>query len=185
MTRVLSKPSTAIAATFAFALSFVPLATLGAPGGGGGGMGGDQGAKGGHGHGQGQMGAGHGGMGGSGHGHSMPGQVKQMCHEIGDEPPHYCEPVYKVMTSVPGVQVADVDPAGQAEVQVSLRTIGVTGQTVSRNLIVVGGSGALAGATVVPGGWQDSTTVSLKLEGSGTIYDQGSMHLHVFPLTSQ
>lgn len=185
MILVPSKPSTAIAASFAFALWFVPLAPLGAPGGMGGDTGGDHGGKGGHGRGQGHMGSGHGGMGGSGHGHSLPGQVKQMCRELGDRPPHYCEPVYKVATSVPGIRVADVDPVAEAEVQVSLRTIGVAGQTVSRNLAVVGGTGALAGAAVVPGGWKDSTTVSLKLEGSGTIYDYGSMHVHVFPLTGQ
>jgi hypothetical protein len=181
MIRVRCKPSTAIAASFALALSFLPLATLSGPGGTGGKMGGDHEGEGRHG--QGHAGAGHDRMGGAGHGQAVPGQVKQMCHELGGQPPHYCEPVYKVVTSVPGIQVADVDPVAEAEVQVTLRAIGVAGQTVSRGLVVVGGSGALAGAAVVEAGWQDSTSVRLKLEGSGTIYDHDSMHVHVFPLT--
>ena len=119
---------------------------------------------------------------GGGHG-GKPGQVMQMCHDMGSMPPHYCEPSYKVMTSVRGVSISDVSPMGDTAVMVTLKAAGGSMHTISQRLVIVGGSGGLAGAKSVAGGWSDQTVVHLNLQGSGTLYDQKSMNLHIFPLT--
>lgn len=119
---------------------------------------------------------------GGGHG-GKSGQVMQMCHGKGGMPPHYCEPSYKVMSSVRGVSIADVSPMGDSAVMVTLKAAGGSMQTISQRLVIVGGGGGLAGAGPVDGGWSDETVVHLNLQGSGTLYDQKSIHLHIFPLT--
>ena len=53
---------------------------------------------------------------------------------------------------------------------------------VSQRLVLVGGSGYLSGATIIEDGW-DKSIVHLRLDGTGTIYDFGQMHLHLFPYT--
>ena len=124
-------------------------------------------------------------MKGAGHGGhaARPGQVVQMCHEKGGKPPHYCEPGYKVVSSVRGVSITDVSPMGDTAVMVTMQAAGGSSHTVSQRLVLVGGGGDLAGAALVAGGWSGETTVHLDLQGNGTLYDQKSMHLHVFPLT--
>lgn len=124
-----------------------------------------------------KKGAGHGGH------HGRPGQVMQMCHEPGGKPPHYCEPAYKVMSSVRGLSITDVSPVGDTAVMVTIQTAGGSTHTVGQQLVLVGGSGDLAGATIVAGDWSGKTTVHMNLQGSGTVYSQKSMHLHLFPLT--
>ena len=126
----------------------------------------------------------HGGMmGGQGPQH-FPGTVHQMCHKPGSMPPHYCEPVYKTMSSVKGVKISNVDMQNDNSVKATLKQIGTASGAVSQKIVVVGGSGHLAGASIVEGGWSGTTTVIIPFEGLGTLYDHGSMHLHIFPITS-
>jgi hypothetical protein len=87
------------------------------------------------------------------------------------------------MSSVRGVQVSAVAPAGDQEVMVTLREVNAMTPGVNQSIIVVGGSGDLAGGVTVNGGWRQTTTVHLRLQGEGSIYGQRSMHPHVFPLT--
>jgi hypothetical protein len=133
--------------------------------------------------------SGMGGMGGMSHmggtGGYIPGYVQQMCQPAGSMPPHYCEPAYNVMSSVRGLRVATVDAASDNEVVVSVRQIGTSASPVSQKLILVGGAGNLAGATMIDGGWSKSTVVHLKLDGFGTIYDYGTMNIHIFPYTGE
>jgi hypothetical protein len=123
-------------------------------------------------------------MGGSaGSTHMMPGMVHQMCSTQGDMPPHYCEPMYHTMSSVKGIRISTVQPISDNEVLVSLKEINSKSNGVSQKIVVAGGSGDLAGAIMVDGGWKGITHVNLKLNGLGTIYDHGSMHIHIFPYT--
>jgi len=124
-----------------------------------------------------KKGPGHGGHAG------QPGQVLQMCHDKGGKPPHYCEPHYKVVSSVRGVRITDVSPMGDTAVMVTLQAAGGSSHTINQRLVIVGGSGDLAGATPVAGNWSGETVVHMNLQGNGTLYDQKSMHLHLFPLT--
>ena len=120
-------------------------------------------------------------MGGSMGGY--PGSVQQMCKSEGNMPPHYCEPTYMVMSSVKGLNISTVDAVSDNEVMITIKQIGLSAGTVSKKLVLVGGSGDLVGATVIDGEWTKSTMVHLKFDGLGTIYDQGEMHLHLFPYT--
>ena len=134
------------------------------------------------------------GMGGGGHGMMMmnvPGFVQQMCHMGKDMPPLYCEPNYKVMSSVKGLKISNVNPINDNELQVVINSINsvsnaTTTTTGQQNIVVVGGGGDLAGSTVldITGGSQKITT-ELKLIGSGSIYNLEHIHLHLFPLTTQ
>jgi hypothetical protein len=131
-----------------------------------------------------------GGMSGMGHmgggiGTYIPGYVQQTCHPAADMPPHYCEPAYTVMSSVRGLRIATIDPYSDNEVVVSIKQIGIAAEPVSQKLVLVGGSGNLAGATIIDGGWSKATTVHLKLNGFGTIYDYGGMSVHLFPYTGE
>jgi len=112
----------------------------------------------------------------------MPGETHQMCQPAGDMPPHYCEPTYHVMSSVKGIEISKVTPMDDTEVMITLREI-VPSDGVSQKLMIVGGSGNLAGGITVDAGWSESTMVHLPLTGSGTIYDRTGMHIHVFPYT--
>jgi hypothetical protein len=133
------------------------------------------GGKGGGGH------EGHGG--GGGHGMHAPGSVQPMCHGTqGDMPPHYCDPSYKVASSVPGVQVADVKVKGECCLTLTLRS---TRSDANPRIVIVGGAGRLAGASVVNAGWRDGTTVSLAFDGEDSVYDHAHVHLHVFPVTAK
>ncbi len=116
---------------------------------------------------------------------SYPGSVQQMCMPQGNMPPHYCEPSYMVMSSVRGLNISTVNAVSDNEVMITVKQIGSSAGTVSQKLVVVGGSGNLAGATVIDGDWTKSTMVHLKFDGLGTIYDQGEMHIHLFPYTGQ
>ncbi|MEW6604714.1 MAG: hypothetical protein AB1351_08515 [Thermoproteota archaeon] len=40
------------------------------------------------------------------------------------------------------------------------------------------------GSSVVEAGWASETTVTINLEGDGSVYDSGTIHVMVFPLTS-
>jgi hypothetical protein len=114
---------------------------------------------------------------------SMPGMTHQMCQPAGDMPPHYCEPTYHVMSSVQGIKISTVEPMDDVEVMLTLREIMPTSDGVSQKLVIVGGSGNLAGAIIVDEGWINSTIVHLPLTGTGTIYDYSGMSIHVFPYT--
>lgn len=118
---------------------------------------------------------------GHGMGHNIAGSVQEMCHPVGDMPPHYCEPTYKTMSSVRGIRIATVDAVSDNEVVVSVKQIGTSASPVAQKLVLVGGGGNLAGATVIDGGWSKSTVAHLKLDGFGTIYDHGGMSVHIFP----
>ncbi len=121
-----------------------------------------------------------GSMGGMQH---MPGMVQDMCHDAGDMPPHYCEPMYHTMTSVKEVKVSNVEPTGDRSLMVTLRETYSMSDGVTKKVVVVGGSGDLAGAVIVDAGWKGTTTVQLNLEGSGSIFDHQGMNVHIFPYT--
>jgi leucyl aminopeptidase len=140
--------------------------------------------------GSGTMGSGMGGMMGSGTmgsgmAHNVPGAVLDMCHESGDMPPHYCEPTYHAATSVPAVKVSTVDIMDEKTLMVNLREVYSMTEGVNQRLVVVGGNGHLAGATIVESGWQGTNTVHLSLVGTGSIFDHGGLHVHVFPYTGE
>lgn len=125
-----------------------------------------------------------GGMGGHGmHMQNTPGTVMQKCKEMGHMLPHYCEPSYKAVSSAKGVQISDVSPAGDNAIMITLAELNVMNPGVTQDLVVVGGSGDLAGAAIVKGGWKKSTMVHLEFVGIGSIYSAGMMPVHVFPLT--
>lgn len=138
-----------------------------------------QGGKGGGG------GGGHGGGHGGGQGQASPGTIDQKCREPGDMPPHYCEPAYKVVSSARGIGIGAAAPAGDKAVMVTLRELNPMAPGVPQALVLVGGTGDLAGAMVIPGGWRQTQTAHLPFEGNDSIYNHQSMHLHLFPLTSQ
>jgi len=112
---------------------------------------------------------------------SMPGVVQQMCHDQGNMPPHYCEPSYMVMSSVRGITISAVDAVSDKEVVLTVKQIGSGAGQMSQKMVLVGGTGDLAGSTLIDEGWERSKVVNLKLDGAGTIYDHGEMHLHLFP----
>jgi hypothetical protein len=89
------------------------------------------------------------------------------------------------MSSVRGLRIATVDAATDNEVVVSIKQIGLSADPVSQKLVLVGGSGNLAGATIIDAGWSKSTIAHLKLDGFGTIYDYGAMNIHIFPYTGE
>lgn len=155
-------------------------------------------AQGGHDHGSGdgggkdggEKGGKHGGMGEKMQGmmggmeHAVPGTEQEMCSGHGGMLPHYCEPVYKVSSSVRGVAVDDVKSGGDKAVIVTLRELNANHPGVAQKLVVVAGNGDLVGATIVDAGWKDSKTVQIGVVGDRTIYDHPKAHVHVFPLTS-
>ncbi|KAF6245494.1 hypothetical protein [Nitrosopumilus sp. b2] len=113
-----------------------------------------------------------------------PGTVHQQCHMSGDMPPHYCEPYYKAMSSVVGVKVTNVDPVNEKTIRVTLKEISVTKPGVNQKILLSAGAGDLVGTAVINGGWSGSTVVDVPLNGMGHIYNHGSMHVHIFPVTS-
>ena len=160
--------------------------------GGGQGMSGMGGME--HGGGQGMSGMGgmeHGGgqgmsgMGGMGDNTgNTPGMIKEMCHMGEDMPPHYCEPAYHVMSSVKGIRINDVFPVNDKELELEIQNMNRDANVTNLDIVIVGGGGgSLAGASVIQGGWNNSTQGYLKLDGSGSIYDLNSVHIHLFPLT--
>jgi hypothetical protein len=128
--------------------------------------------------GMGSMGGGH-DMGGMDH--SMTSSTQQVCKPAGGMPPHYCEPIYMTMSSVPGIKISKVEPVSATEVKAIIKE--ATNTKVSQKLVLVGGSGYLSGATIIEDGWSKTKTVHLKFDGKGTIYDFTEMHLHLFPYT--
>ncbi len=113
-----------------------------------------------------------------------PGTVHQQCHMGGDMPPHYCEPYYKAMSSVIGVRVTNVDPVDEKTLRVTLKEISVATPGVNQKITVSAGSGDLTGTGIVNGGWSGTTTIDVPLKGIGHIYNHGSMHVHIFPVTN-
>lgn len=113
------------------------------------------------------------------------GSESEMCHGggHGGMPPHYCEPMYKVMSSVRGVAVEEVAAAGDKAVMVTLSELNVNHPGVSQKVVIVGGGGDLAGAVIVDGGWKNEKKVQLDFIGDGSIYSQGKLHVHIFPVT--
>jgi hypothetical protein len=125
------------------------------------------------------------GMGGGGGG-NMPGSLNQMCHMGNDMPPHYCEPAYHVMSSAQAIKVSAVSPLNNNSLTVTLQQLNaISNGTTSQKVVLVGGGGSLAGATVVDPGWKTKTQVHLKLNGVGSIYDLSDVHIHIFPYTGQ
>jgi hypothetical protein len=121
-------------------------------------------------------------MGGSGH--NVPGSIHQMCQQAGSMPPHYCEPSYSVMSSVKGLRISNVDVQNDNTVVATIMQIGTASGPMNQKIVIVGGTGHLAGATIVNEGWSGTTTVTIPFEGIGTLYDFGSLSLHIFPVTS-
>ena len=127
-----------------------------------------------------------GGMGGGQMGGMMgdlgnqPGTVNEICHMGNDMPPHYCEPSYHVMSSVLGVRVSDVSLIGNQEIMVSLQELNTLSNGTRHGIVIVGGGGDLAGATLVNAGWKDNTTASLRFVGTGSVYNLSGLHLHLF-----
>ena len=113
-----------------------------------------------------------------------PGTIHQQCHMSGDMPPHYCEPYYKVMSSVVGVKVSNVDPVDEKTLQVTLRELSRANSGVNQKISISVGAGDLAGTAVVNGGWSGTATVDVPLNGMGHIYKHKSMHVHIFPVTN-
>jgi hypothetical protein len=157
---------------------------------GGGGHGGESG-----GGGHGMDGGGSSGMGGGGAGHGMmmmnvPGAVQQICDTSKDMLPSYCEPNYKVMSSVKGFKISSVNPINDNELQVVIENINsITNATTTmgqQNIVVAGGGRDLAGSTVldISGGGSQKITTQLKLIGSGSIYNLEKVTLNLLPLTS-
>jgi hypothetical protein len=134
-----------------------------------------------------QQGGGQGmsGMGGMGDNTgNTPGMIKEMCHMGEDMPPHYCEPAYHVMSSVKGIRINDVSPVNDKELELEIQNMNRDANVTNLDIVIVGGGGgSLAGASVIQGGWNNSTQGYLKLDGSGSIYDLNSVHIHLFPLT--
>jgi hypothetical protein len=116
--------------------------------------------------------------------HNVPGSIHQMCQQAGMMPPHYCEPSYSVMSSVKGLRISNVDIQNDNTAVATIIQIGTAAGQMNQKIVVVGGSGHLAGATIVSEGWSGTTTVTIPFEGIGTLYDFGSLSLHIFPLTS-
>jgi hypothetical protein len=178
----------------AFGKSF-PVESANAQGGGGHGMdaGGSSGMGGGGGHGM-DAGGSSGMGGGAGHGMMMnvPGMVQQICHTGKDMPPSYCEPIYKVMSSVKGFKISGVNPINDNELQVVIENINsmsnATATTMGQqNIILAGGGGDLVGSSLldISGSGSQKITTQLKLIGSGSVYKLENIHLHLLPLTSQ
>lgn len=113
-----------------------------------------------------------------------PGTTHQQCHKGGDMPPHYCEPYYKVMSSVVGVKVSNVDPVDEKTLRVTLRELGVASTGINQKISISAGAGSLVGTAVIDGGWSGVTTVDVPLKGMGHIYTHKSMHVHIFPITN-
>jgi len=136
--------------------------------------------------GQGQGMSGMGGMmtmGGSGMEHK-PGMMSEMCSISERMPPHYCEPSYHVMSSVKGIRINDVFPINDKQLGLEIQNINRETNTTNQDIVVVGGGGGLlAGASVIQGGWNNTTEGYLNLDGNGSIYDLNSVHIHLFPLT--
>ena len=114
---------------------------------------------------------------------NSPGAVREMCHMGQSMPPHYCEPSYHVMTSIQGVRVSSVSPVGSQEIAVTLRELNSLSNGTTQKMVLVGGGGDLAGATLVNSGWKNNTTASLKFVGTGSIYNLTGLHIHLFPYT--
>lgn len=113
-----------------------------------------------------------------------PGTIHQQCHKSGDMPPQYCEPYYKAMSSVVGVKVSNVDPVDEKTLRVTLKELSVANQGVNQKISVSAGAGDLVGTAVIGSGWSGTTTVDIPLKGMGHIYNHGSMHVHIFPVTN-
>ena len=87
------------------------------------------------------------------------------------------------MSSFIGVKIDKVIPLNNKELQVQLKHLGNGSSTVDKNIVIVGGADNLAGSSIVPSGWKNSTKVPLIFEGVGSIYSTPSISMHVFPLT--
>jgi hypothetical protein len=116
---------------------------------------------------------------------NYPGTVHEQCGgSMGTMPPHYCEPVYQTMSSVKGIRVSNVEVMDDKSLMVTLQQISSMAPATTDRIIVVGGSGDLAGGVVVDAGWDGTTTVHLNLTGIGTIYDHSDgLSIHLFPYT--
>jgi hypothetical protein len=72
---------------------------------------------------------------------------------------------------------------GDKSVMVTIHEINSMTNGTTQRIVVVGGGGDLAGASLVDAGWNDSTTIHIEFNGNGTIYNQQGMRFHLFPLT--
>lgn len=128
-----------------------------------GGMGGSSSSSGGM-----SMGGDSGGMMGGPSKHGVfygPGTTHQQCMMGGDMPPRYCEPYYKVMSSVVGVKISNVDPVNEKTLRVTLKELSVAKQGINQKISLSAGAGDLAGTAVVNGGWSGTTVVDIPLLG--------------------
>ncbi len=125
-------------------------------------------------------------MRGGGHGEREPGSLRQKCPSIGEAgPPIYCEPAYRVASSVKGVRISGVDLAGEREVRVTLRELDGDRPGVKGSVFVFAGAGGLAGGSVLEGGWQEIQQVRVSLDGPGSLYQYRLLRVHVFPVTME
>lgn len=125
------------------------------------------------------------GMSGGGSMQHLPGMIREQSGhgQGGDMPPQYCEPVYKTMSSVKGIRVSSVEVMDDRTLMVTLAQTGSMAEATTERITVVGGGGDLAGGVIIDAGWDNTTTVHLNLTGTGTIYDHGSISVHLFPYT--
>jgi hypothetical protein len=112
------------------------------------------------------------------------GSIKEICSNMDDMPPHYCEPSYSVMSSIMGIKVSKITPLYENVLQVEITNLGNSSSIVDKEIIVIGGGGDLSGGSIIDSGWKNSTVTQLVFEGSGTIYSTPSISVHLFPLTN-
>jgi hypothetical protein len=90
------------------------------------------------------------------------------------------------MSSAQGIKVSAVSPLNNNSLTVTLQQLNaISNGMTSQKVVLVGGGGSLAGATVVDPGWKTKTQVHLKLNGQGSIYNLSDVHIHIFPYTGQ
>src|SRR5207342_612848 len=112
------------------------------------------------------------------------GSIKQICSNMDDMQPHYCEPSYSVMSSIMGINVNKITPLDENTLQVEITNLGNSSSIMDKEIIVIGGGRDLSGGGIIDSGGKNSTVKHLALEGSGTIYPIPSMSIHLFPLTN-
>lgn len=111
------------------------------------------------------------------------GSIKEICSNMDDMPPHYCEPSYSVMSSIIGIKVSKITPLDENTLQVEITNLGNSSSIVDKQIMVIGGGGDLSGGSIIDSGWKNSTVTQLVFEGSGNIYSTPIISVHLFPLT--
>jgi hypothetical protein len=112
-----------------------------------------------------------------------PGMINEMCNMGEDMPPHYCEPSYRVMSSVKGVKISDVAIVNDTSLIVTIIELNPTSNNTVGDIVIVGGGGELAGSTLLEGNWKQNTTSTLNLIGTGSVYSANKLTAHLFPFS--